>query len=225
MHPLPPSFGCKKTVLLGFHDSSVVYHLDVTCTKGPGGGSFWLPQTGSTFKFSPSRKEQNPDPAWQRIASAHQLKSGGTLQICFQVPSVACAGSPFPLRVNVETPNTPNATIILTDLEVVFVGTSITRARSFLLGEKTAEDQVERVIAKLQSLNVALGPAALSLQDVGLPLVIPGPTTPCFSSFNICQTPYSVNIRYGLLAGSERVKGTLLARPLQLLPWVCQSQT
>lgn len=223
MHPLPPSFGCKKTVLFGYHESSVRYHLDVTCTKAPKGGSFWLPQTGSIFKFSPSRGEQNPNPAWQPVGSAHQLKSGGTLQIYFQVPSIACAGSPFPLHVNVETPNTSIATI-LTDLEVVFVGTSITRARSFLLGEKSAEDQVERVIAKLQNLNVALGHAARSMEDVGVPLVIPGPTTPCFSSFNVCQMPYSVKIRYGLLVGSERLKGTVTTRQLQLLPWVYQSK-
>ena len=40
MHALPPSFRCHKKVHLGYHEISVLYRLNVTCTKGPGTDHF-----------------------------------------------------------------------------------------------------------------------------------------------------------------------------------------
>ena len=107
---------------------------------------------------------------------------------------------------------------------IVLIGCPLTRAKSFLLGEKFAEAKVERPVAKLQNLAVSVGAAEITLHDVGIALVIPGDSTPCFSSFNVSQCPYSTRVRYGVRVGTERVKGTLADRPLDLLPGVYQSE-
>ena len=125
------------------------------------------------------------------------------------------------MRVSVEASDA-STPIILTDLEVVLIGCSLTRARSILLGEKVAEDKVERPVAKLRNLAVSVGAADITLQDIGIGLDIPGNWNPCFSSFNISQSPYSMSIRYVIRVGTERVKGTITDRPLELLPGVYQ---
>ena len=165
----------------------MVYHLDVTCTKGPGGGSFWLPQVGTTFGFSPARGEANPDPGWVTVASNHQSPAGAC-NIIFHVPSRTCAASQFPLRLSCETSSPAR----LTSLRIQLLGRSLTRARNFLFGEKVAEDRTELMLANLQSLDVwlSLNPPALS--ECGLSLEVPRALTPCFSSFNICQESYVI---------------------------------
>ena len=91
-----------------------------------------------------------------------------------------------------------------------------------LAGEKVAEDKVERPVARLKNLGVSIGGAEMALQDVGIGLVVLRNLTSCFSSFDIAQCPYMIRIRYGVRVGTERVKGTITDRPLDLLPGVYQ---
>lgn len=149
----------------------------MTCTKGPGGGSFWLPQTATTFPFSPVRIKANPDPAYVSVLASQN--------VVWQVPAVVCAGSIHPLRITCNA-SSPTGLVTLTALQVRFLGRSVTRARSFLLGEKVAEDRMGREIVDLQSLSVALGPAIIALQEAGVSVLIPMGLGPCFASFNIC---------------------------------------
>ena len=155
------------------------------------------------------------------MPDVHKLGSARSVRMCFHVPPVACAGGALPRRVSGEASDAAMA-IVLMELEVMLVGHSLTRARSFLLGEKVAEDRVEMPIAKLQNSAVSVGAAEVALQDVGIVLAIPGIWTPCFSSFNVAQCPYSVSIRYGVTVGTERVKGRIMDSPLDLLPGVYQ---
>lgn len=103
------------------------------------------------------------------------------MNVVFQAPSVACAGSIYPVTTSCEVPNS-SSPAVLTGLEIRMVGCSIIRARNVFLGEKAAEDKPERVRASLQNLFVANFASGLALQKTWLSIVLPMGLTPYFSS-------------------------------------------
>ena len=137
---------------------------------------------------------------------------------------MVCAGSAFPLRVSYEALDSPSPAS-LTSLEVRLAGRSVTRARNLLLGEKVAENETECVIASLQNLAIAIGPAPLTLSERGVSLELPRGLTPYFSSFNVCQEPYSSRIRYEVMIGSQRIKGSISDRQVEVLPCIYHAKS
>ncbi|KAL8951011.1 MAG: hypothetical protein Q9222_002987 [Ikaeria aurantiellina] len=224
MHLLPPTCKFYKKATLGFTESSVSYRVDATCTKGKGGGSFWLPQASNTIAFSPTRSERDPDPGSQTVVSHYQIKSTAqAITIVLHVPSVCYAGGPFPLGMTRESSSMP---VTLTSLRIQLHSTCLTRGRSFLFGEKESSETNNITIAATQpNLSIPIGPKPTDLLQAGLQLRIPQNVIPTFKSFTVSQLPYSVAISYIVRADDETIKGEVTSRSLDILPAFFQPKT